>query len=89
MVKLFGIKKDNWMFLISNIVALNGRVVNKNIVDRRNLIYKILESDYKLLIQCLIFVLYLKKIYKYSDYKLFLCIFQNIIMKSKEFSLTV
>lgn len=61
-------KKDNWMFLISNIVALNGRVVNKNIVDRYNLIYKILESDYNPDPMLDICPIYLKKIYKYSDY---------------------
>ena len=29
-------KSDNWMFLISNIVALKGRVVNQNIVSKNS-----------------------------------------------------
>lgn len=61
-------KSDNWMFLISNIVALRGRVVNNNIVSRMNLIYKILSENYNpdpILDICPIKV---KKIYRYSDY---------------------
>ena len=61
-------KSDNWMFLISNIVALKGRVVNQNIVSRMNLIYKILNESYNpdpILDICPIKV---KKIYRYSDY---------------------
>ena len=55
------------MFLISNIVALNGRVVNKNIVDRYNLIYKI--NFYAFLIniyiksnKCLVFLYFIATI---------------------------
>ena len=39
-------REDNWMFLISNIVALRGRVVNSNMVARMNLIYKVLAESY-------------------------------------------
>lgn len=61
-------REDNWMFLISNIVALRGRVVVANFVARINLIYKVLAESYKpdpIIDICPIKV---KKVYRYSDY---------------------
>ena len=61
-------REDNWMFLISNIVALRGRVVVANFVARINLIYKVLAESYKpdpIIDICPVKV---KKVYRYSDY---------------------
>ena len=61
-------REDNWMFLISNIVALRGRVVNSNIVARMNLIYKVLAESYSPDPVIDICPIRVKRVYRYSDY---------------------
>ena len=61
-------REDNWMFLISNIVALRGRVVNSNMVARMNLIYKTLAESYSPDPVIDICPIRVKQVYRYSDY---------------------
>ena len=61
-------REDNWMFLISNIVALKGRVVNSNMVARMNLIYKVLAESYSPDPVIDICPIRVKRVYRYSDY---------------------
>jgi hypothetical protein len=61
-------KADNWMFLISNIVALRGRVVTSNFVARMNLIYKVVAESYNPDPVIDICPVKVKKVYRYSDY---------------------
>ena len=56
------------MFLISNIVALRGRVVNSNMVARMNLIYKTLAESYSPDPVIDICPIRVKQVYRYSDY---------------------
>lgn len=61
-------KSDNWMFLVSNIVALRGRVVTSNFVARMNLVYKVLAESYNPDPVIDICPVKVKKVYRYSDY---------------------
>jgi hypothetical protein len=61
-------KKDNWMFLLSNIIAYKGENVSGNIATRFNKMYEMLDKHYKEDPHVDICYLRVKKLFTYNDY---------------------
>ena len=60
--------KGNWMFLISDLILYEGQLLKKNILERINTCYNLLDNQYKEDDIKDICPLRIKKIFAYSDY---------------------
>ena len=61
-------KKDNWMFLLSNIITYKGENVSGNLATRYNKMYELLTKYYKEDPHFDICYLRVKKLFTYNDY---------------------
>ena len=61
-------KKDNWMFLLSNIISYKGENVSGNLATRYNKMYELLTKYYKEDPHFDICYLRVKKLFTYNDY---------------------
>ena len=59
---------DSWMFLITDIILHNGTKLKCNIIERFNILYKILKFNYKKDENLDICPLMVKKLFLYKDY---------------------
>lgn len=59
---------NEWMFLISDLMILNGEKINYNIIKRFNNLYEILKNNYKVNKDIDICPLVVKKLFLYKDY---------------------